>query len=83
MMLFQRVAFIEISQNCERLTSYVTSYNVSQEESRKICSLLTAVRTIQTHSHELWSKIVNLNFDLNSVGGSTDTVRVQVYQEEL
>ena len=53
--------------SARRHTSYVTSYNVLQE-SRKICTLLTAVRTIQTHSHELWSKIVNLNFDLNSLG---------------
>ena len=37
------------------------------QESRKIRTLETAVRAIQTHSHELWSKIVNLNLDLNSV----------------
>ena len=37
------------------------------QESRKILTLETAVRAVQTHSHELWSKIVNLNLDLNSV----------------
>ena len=35
--------------------------NIRLQESRKIRTLETAVRAIQTHSHELWSKIVNLN----------------------
>lgn len=44
------------------------------QESREILTLETAVRAIQTHSHELWSKIVNLNLDLNSVSETDITV---------
>ena len=44
------------------------------QESRKIRTLSTAVRAIQTHSHELWSKIVNL--DLNSVSETDITLAV-------
>lgn len=44
------------------------------QESRKILTLETAVRAIQTHSYELWSKIVNLNVDLNSVSETDITV---------
>ena len=46
------------------------------QESRKIGTLETAVRAIQTHSHELRSKIVNLNLDLNSVSETDITLAI-------
>ena len=36
----------------------------------------SAVRAIQTNSHELWSKIVNSNLDLNSVSETDITVAI-------
>ena len=46
------------------------------QESRKIRTLQTAVRAILTHSHELWSKVVNLNLDLNSVSETDITLTI-------
>ena len=48
------------------------------QESRKVRTLLTAARAIQTHSHELWSKIVNL--DLSSVSETDITLAVSKKQ---
>ena len=56
----------------QRSMSYVPSVYRNQQrlqESRK-------VRAIQTHSHELWSKIVNLNLDLNSVSETDITLAI-------
>ena len=41
----------------------------------------TAVSAIQTHSRELWSKIVSLNLDLNSVS-ETDTTLAILKQKQ-
>ena len=62
--------------------SYVPSHNVYNnnnvrlQESRKIRTLEAAVRAIQTHSHELWSKIVNFNLDLNGQSATDITVAI-------
>ena len=44
------------------------------QQTGKIRTLSTAVRAIQTHNHELWSKILNLNLDLNSVSETDITL---------
>ena len=78
----------------QRLMSYLSSYNVYNNnnnnnntnnnnnirlrESRKIWTLETAVGAIQTDSHELWSKIVNLNLDLNSQSATDITVAILI-----
>ena len=46
------------------------------QESWKIRTLETAVRAIQTLSHELCSKIVNLNLHLNSVSETDVTLAI-------
>ena len=46
------------------------------QESWKIRTFETAVRAIQTLSHELCSKIVNLNLDLNSVSETDVTLAI-------
>ena len=46
------------------------------QQTGKIRTLSTAVRAIQTHSHELCSKILNLNLDLNSVSETDITLAV-------
>ena len=63
----------------QRSMSYVPSVYRNQQrlqESRKIRTLETAVSAIQTHSHELRSKIVNLNLDLNSVSETDITLAI-------
>ena len=46
------------------------------QESWKIRTLKTAVRAIQTLSHELCSKIVNLDLHLNSVSETDVTLAI-------
>ena len=46
------------------------------QQTGKIRTLSTAVRAIQTHSHEFWSKILNLNLDLNGVSETDITLAI-------
>ena len=74
----------------QRSMSYVPSYNVYRNQGKfGHCELLLELlrliaefvegwvpSTNSAHSHELWSKIVNLNLDLNGVGETAITLAI-------